>query len=173
VITIRKASQHGLEALSKMLLKLLRDTNSQLYLENVAKFGIPEAYVKQAFSEKTLQKTVESGKSVIYLALENGREILGFAQTMRYDKFVVELDRIVVFPEYTRKGIGTRLLARVLRDELRKGTRIIIVNTGKDETHVRRFYEVNGFKQLKESTIRAPWGKKLSLVTYQFDLTSQ
>ena len=170
MITVRKATKDCLEVLSNKLLKLLEDTNSQLYLENVAKFGIPEAYVKKAFSGETLQKAVESGKSVVYLALENGHEILGFAQTMRHDASVVELDRIVVFPEYTRKGIGTRLLARVLRDEQRKGTRTVIVNAGKDETHARRFYEKNGFKQLKESTIEAPWGSRLSLVTYKFEL---
>jgi ribosomal protein S18 acetylase RimI-like enzyme len=173
MITIRRATKHGLEVLSKKLLKLLEDTNGQLYLENVAKFGIPEAYVKKAFSEETLQKAVESGKSVIYLAFEDGRGILGFAQTVRHDKSIVELDRIVVFPEYTRKGIGTRLLARVLKEEQRKGSRTVIVNTGRDETHARRFYEKNGFKQLKESTVDAPWGSRLSLVTYQFELRSQ
>jgi ribosomal protein S18 acetylase RimI-like enzyme len=173
MITVRKATKHGLEVLSKILLKFLEDTNSQLYLENVAKFGIPKAYVKKAFSKETLQKAVGSGKSVIYLALENRREILGFAQTVRHDKSIVELDRIVVFPEHTRKGTGTRLLTRVLRDEKRKGTRIVIVNAGKDETHARRFYEKNGFKQLKESTVDAPWGSRLSLVTYQFELRSQ
>ncbi|HML02846.1 MAG TPA: GNAT family N-acetyltransferase [Candidatus Bathyarchaeia archaeon] len=171
MITIRKATKHGIEVLGKKLLKLLTDTSSQLYLENVAKFGIPEAYVKKAFSGETLQKAVGSGKAVVYLALER-REILGFAQTVRRDKSTVELDRIVVFPEYARKGIGTRLLARVLTDEQRKGTRTVIVTAGKEETHARRFYEKNGFIQLKESTVDAPWGSRLSLVTYQFELRS-
>lgn len=173
MITVRKATKRGVQALSKKLLKLLEDTNSQLYQENVAKFGIPEAYVKQAFSEETLQKAVESGKSIIYLTLEDGCKILGFAQTVRHDESIVELDRIVVFPEYTRKGIGTRLLTRVLKDEERKGTKTVIVNAGKDETHARRFYEKNGFKQAKESTVDTSWGNKLTLVTYQFELKSQ
>ena len=173
MITIRKATKHGMQTLSKKFQKLLEDTNSQFYLENIAKFGIPEAYVKKAFSEETVQKAVESGKSIIYLALENRREILGFAQTVRHDKSTVELDRIVVFPEYARKGTGTQLLARVLIDERRKGTRTIIVNAGKDETHARRFYEKNGFKQFKESTVDTPWGTRLSLVTYQLELKLQ
>jgi hypothetical protein len=41
------------------------------------------------------------------------------------------------------------------------------VNTGKEEIHARRFYEKNGFQQLKEATIETPWGKKLDIVTYQ------
>jgi ribosomal protein S18 acetylase RimI-like enzyme len=173
MITVRKATKNDAQALSKKLLKLLEDTNSQLYQENVAKFGIPEAYVKRAFSEETLLEAVESGKSAIYLALENGCKIMGFAQTVKHDESIVELDRIVVFPEYTRKGIGTRLLTRVLKDEAREGNRTIIVNAGKDETHARRFYEKNGFKQIKESTVDTPWGNKLTLATYQFELGSQ
>ncbi|HVP40850.1 MAG TPA: hypothetical protein VMS95_02740 [Candidatus Krumholzibacteriaceae bacterium] len=42
------------------------------------------------------------------------------------------------------------------------------MNAGKDETHARRFYEKNGFKQAKESAVGTPWGIKLPLVTYQF-----
>jgi N-acetylglutamate synthase-like GNAT family acetyltransferase len=173
MITVRKATKHDVQALSKKLLELLENTSSQLYQENVAKFSVPEAYVKQAFSAETFQKALESGKSVIYLALENGSRVLGFAQTVRHDKSIAELDRIVVFPEYTRKGIGSRLLARVLSDEARKGTKAVIVNAGKDETHARRFYEKNGFKQMKKSTVDTPWGSKISLVTYQFELKSQ
>lgn len=173
MITVRKATKHGVQALSKKLLKFLDDTNSQLYQENVARFGIPEAYVRQAFSEETLQKAVKSGKSVIYLALENECKVLGFAQTVRHDESIVELDRIAVFPEYTRRGIGTGLLARVIADEQCKGTRTVIVNAGKEETHARRFYEKNGFKQVKESTVDTPWGSKLSLVTYKFELKLQ
>lgn len=173
MIIVRKATKHGMRMLSNKLLELLNDKNSQLYQENIAKFGIPESYVKQAFSEEIVRKAVESGKSVIYLALENGRKILGFAQTVRLDKSIAELDRIVVFPEHTRMGVGTQLLARVLKDEQRRGTKALIVNAGKNETHARRFYEKNGFRQVKESTIGTPWGGKLSLVTYQFELKPQ
>ena len=172
MITITKATKHDLTALSRKLLELLKDTNSQLYQENVAKFGIPKAYVEKAFSEETIQKAVGSGKSAIYLALENG-EILGFAQTVRHDQSLVELDRIVIFPEHTRKGIGTELLAHVLEDERRQGTRTVIVNAGKDELHARKFYEKNGFKPLKESTIDTPWGNQLTLVVYKFELKTR
>jgi len=170
VITIRKASKHGVQALSTKVLKLLEDKDSQFYQENVAKFGVPEAYVRQAFSQETLLAAVESGKSAIYLALENGCKILGFAQTVKHGNSMVELDRIVVFPEHTRKGLGTRILGRVIKDEERKRTKTIIVNAGKEETHARRFYEKNGFKQMRESTIDTPWGGKLTLVIYQFQL---
>jgi ribosomal protein S18 acetylase RimI-like enzyme len=167
--TINKATPKGIRALSKKLMRMLEDKNSELYQENVAKFGIPEEYAKKVFSEETLLEAAASGKANFYLALENRCKILGFAQTVQHDSDTGELDRIVVFPEYARKGIGTRLLAQIVEDERKKGARAIIVNAGKEEVHARRFYEKNGFKSLKEVLIEAPWGK-ITLVTYQLNL---
>jgi len=167
--TIRKAAQKDIRVLSRKLLMSLEDKNSQVYQENVAKFDIPEEYVKKAFAEETLLKAATTGKAVFYLALENN-EIIGFAETIQQDANTSELDRIIIFPGHTRKGIGTQLLHQVLIDQEQRGINSIIVNAGKEESQARRFYEKNGFKQIKEATIEAPWGKKLTLVTYQLRL---
>lgn len=167
--TIRKADQKDIRVLSKKLLTLLENKNSQVYQDNVAKFGIPQDYVKKAFAEETLIQAATAGKATFYLALENN-EIMGFAQTIQQNANTVELDRIIILPEHTRKGLGTQLLNQVLIDQEQKGINNIIVNTGKEENQARRFYEKNGFKQIKETTIDAPWGKKLALVTYQLCL---
>lgn len=36
------------------------------------------------------------------------------------------------------------MLAKVLKDQGRKGVRTVVVNAGKDEKLARRFYEKNG-----------------------------
>jgi N-acetylglutamate synthase-like GNAT family acetyltransferase len=169
MITIRKASKKNVQVLSRKLLALLEDKNSQVYQENVTKFGIPEEYVKKAFAEETLLKAAAPRKATFYLAFENN-EIIGFAQIIQRDADTAELDRIIIFPQYTRKGIGTQLLHQAIDDQERKGIGTIIVNTGKEEIQAKRFYEKNDFKQIKEATIEAPWGKKLDLVTYQFQV---
>ncbi len=173
VITINKASRHGVSALSKKLLKLLGEKNGQVYKDNVAKFGIPDEYVKKAFSEATLLQATDSGRSTIYLALQNRCTIAGFAQINHGDNETTELDRIVVFPEFMRQGIGTRFLDRIIRDESLKGTRTIIANAGKDEIHAKRFYEKNSFIRTKEVTMDTPWGGRISLVTYQLKLNER
>ncbi|MFZ1038850.1 MAG: hypothetical protein WAN53_03090, partial [Candidatus Bathyarchaeia archaeon] len=66
----------------------------------------------------------------------------------------------------------TQLLAKVVKDERRKGTKVIIVNAGKGETRARRFYEKNSFAAVKEVTMEAPWDNKITLVTYQLQLNS-
>jgi len=169
LIIVKKASRKEISVLSKKLLVLLMDKNSQVYQENVAKFGIPEEYVRKAFAEENLVKAVAAGKATFYLALED-QTIIGFAQTILKNEGTAELDRIIVFPEHARKGIGTKLLEKVVEDLRQKGIGSIIVKTGKYEEHARRFYEKNGFQQIKEETVHAPWGKSLELVIYRLDL---
>ena len=169
--TIRKATQKDIPALSRKFLQLLEDKNSQIYQENVIEFGIPEEYVRRAFAEETLLKAAAEN-AAFYLAIQD-TEIIGSAQTIQQDADTTVLDRIIVFPEYEGKGIGTQLLKQVVANEERRGIKTIIANAGKHETHARRFYEKNGFKLSKETTIQAPWGKKLELAIYQLQLKSQ
>jgi ribosomal protein S18 acetylase RimI-like enzyme len=166
LISFSRATKHGVEALSKNLLKLLENKDSQLYRNNVVKFGIPEEYVRKAFAKETLLEAFNSGESAFYLALENRCRILGFAQTVKHGGDAVELDRIVIFPEYAGKGLGTQLLAKVLEDQKRKGVKSVVVNAGKEERLARRFYEKNGFEFVEEKTVKAPWGD-LTLATYK------
>lgn len=136
--TIRKATERDIRILSKKLLTLLEDKNSQAYQENVAKFGIPDKYVKEAFAEQTLLKAVKTQKATFYQAFEDN-EIIGFAQTIQRDANTTELDRIIIFPQHARKGIGTQVLQTTLKDQKQRGIHTIIVNTAKEETHARRF----------------------------------
>ena len=170
-ITFNKASLKGVKALSRKISKLLEDKTSKLYQDNVVKFGVADETAKKAFSEETLLQAARSGNSTLYLALKNGCKILGFAQIARKDSDSVELDRLVVFPEYERKGIGTKLLQKVIADQ-KKNTKRIIVTAGRDETHARAFYEKNGFRQLAEGTLEFPWGKKIPIITYGYQLVS-
>ena len=105
--------------------------------------------------------------------MKNRREILGFAQVIGHDSGTAELDRIVVFPEYERMGIGTKMLKRAIADQKKKRVKTIIVRAGRDEAHARAFYEKNGFKKVKEEMFKSPWGKKIPLVVYCFQLTSR
>jgi ribosomal protein S18 acetylase RimI-like enzyme len=170
MITVSKATKHGIQALCRKLQSLIEDKTSRMYQDNVAKFGIPIEYVREAFSEATLLEAAASGRSTFYLALNDGHEILGFAQTVKRDAETVELDRIVVFPECTRRGIGKQILDKIIKDAKMKKANAIIVNAGKDEVHARRFYEKNGFNIIKEETIEPSWGNRIALVTYRLQL---
>jgi N-acetylglutamate synthase-like GNAT family acetyltransferase len=171
-ITIRKATEKEIKALSRKIGKLLEDKTGKLYQDSVVKFGVPEEYGKKVFSEKVLVEAARSEKATFYLALRNRREIMGFAQIVGHDPTTVELDRIVVFPGYERLGIGTKLLKRAIADQKKQRVRTLIVKASRDEAHARAFYEKNGFKQVKEETLKSPWGKEIPLVEYCFQLIS-
>lgn len=166
---VRVASENDLKALSRRLLEMIRDGDGEAYRENVSKFGIPDECAMRAFSEAALMAASKSGNSKFYLALENDK-IIGFAQMMGQQESIAELDRLIIFPEHARRGIGTQLLREALIDQRSKGIRTIVVNAGKQEEQARRFYEKSGFKLTDEITVDAPWGKKLTLVTYQLQL---
>jgi len=169
-ITVHKATEKDIKALSEKLCKLLEDKTGKLYQDSVMKFGIPDEHVKKTFSEEALLRAVQLKKATFYLARKNRSSILGFAQIIEQDSISVELDRIVVFPEYERKGIGTKLLKRAVADQKKRKTKTIVVMTGRDENHARAFYEKNGFKQVKEEMLEFPWGKKIPIVVYHFEL---
>jgi ribosomal protein S18 acetylase RimI-like enzyme len=112
---------------------------------------------------------MSSEEATLHVALENS-EIAGFAQLIHQNEQNVELDRIVVFPSYERRGIGTQLLHQAIEDERKRGTSVMTVEAGESETQAKKFYEKSGFKPTKEITISAPWGKKLDLVIYRLSL---
>lgn len=169
MLVIRKASGQDVRFLSSLLLKLLDDKDGEVYKENVVKFGVPESCVRKAFAEDALLKAMTVGRAIFYIALL-GDEIAGFAQMIQGDSNTSVLDRIMVFPQHTRKGIGSRLLQKAFEDEKRRGTKSVTVQAGKQETHAKRFYEKNGFVKLKDETIDAPWGQKMDLTTYVLQL---
>lgn len=169
MVSIRKANEKDISDLSEKFSKSLDDKKSKIYQDNVAKFGIPEEYVKKALAEETLLKALSSGEAIFYIAVETD-EIAGFAQVIHKGDQNVELDRIVVFPFYERKGIGTQLLHQAIHDERKKGTGAMTVSAGRNEIHAREFYEKNGFKLIREDTVDTPWGKKLDLAIYQLSL---
>ncbi len=168
MITFKKATPANIKALSRKILLLLKDKESSVYQDNVAKFGIPDELVQKAFSEQALLEAV-SGGSIFYIVLENNCRILGFAQVIPKDADTVELDRIVIFPESTGKGLGTMLLTKIINDSEKNCLKAIYVNAGLNEILARRFYEKNRFKLVKEVTVEYPWGK-MNLAVYMLHL---
>lgn len=167
MVEYRVAGIEDLPRLSSRILNFL-DRSSDFYQENVTKFGIPEDYVRKAFSEGALKEAASRG-SKFYLALEGG-EILGFCQMVPQGSEKAELDRIVMFPGHTGRGFGSQLLAFAVEDQAKEGRKEVIVYAGKDERRARAFYEKNGFELVSELSVDAPWGKRVDLAAYRLEI---
>jgi N-acetylglutamate synthase-like GNAT family acetyltransferase len=168
-VAIRKARVDDAERLHELVLVGLEDKTSEVYRENVAKFGIPEDYVRRAFSREALMEAVADEKQLFLVAVEDGN-LVGFAQTIRQDGSTAELDRIFLFPAYTGKGIGTQLLNRTLEVFKKEGIIKLTVKAGKGEASARRFYEKNGFQLVEEATVHASWGRDIDLAIYELQI---
>lgn len=167
--SIKKATVEDARQLYKMMLAGLEDKTSEAYKANIERFGIPEEYVRQAFSLEALKKAVKDKKQLFLVAVEN-KKVIGFAQTIRTNKETAELDRIFIIPEKTGKGIGTQLLNKTVDALKRENFHKLTVRAGKDETLARKFYEKNGFQLVEETTIQAPWSRELKLAVYEFKI---
>jgi len=168
-VRIEKATVEHAKQLHAIMMAGLADRTSEVYRANVEKFGIPEEYVRQAFSVETLANAVKDRNQLFLVAVEDG-ELIGFAQTLRQDVKTAELDRIFLLPAYTGKGIGTQLLDKTLAVLENEGITRLRVKAGKDETLARRFYERNGFKLVQEVTVQASWGRELGLAIYELQI---
>ncbi len=153
--TFRPATVEDAKRLSALMLAPLDNKTGAIYREQVQRFGIPDEYVRRAFSVEALTKTTQDEKQVFLVAVEDDRPV-GFAQTIRGEKQRAELDRLFVVPEKEGKGIGTELLRRTL-----------VVRADRDEIEARRFYEKHGFQLVGEATVQAPWGNELHFVNYE------
>jgi len=166
MITIRRADKEDLRNLSRKLLTLLKDEESQVFREEAAKFGVPRSYIMKVFSEAALLEAADKRNATFHIALEGG-EIIGFAETIKLDDHTAELDRLIVFPPWRGRGVGTSLLHKALADMKKQGVKMVTVNVGRDEVRARRFYEKNGFEGTEERTVEAPWGREIALVIYR------
>jgi N-acetylglutamate synthase-like GNAT family acetyltransferase len=170
---IRKATEKDAQKLSEIFDRILKDKDSEGYKANVERYGIPEEYVKKVFSKEALKRAVDDKNMIFLVAVRENGEIIGFAQTILLEPEKAELDRIFLVPNETGKGVGTQLLQETIRILRKHGITKLTVRAGKDETLARRFYEKNGFKMLGETTIKAPWGKEISLALYELPLISE
>ena len=68
---------------------------------------------------------------------------------MPLDKERIELKTVAVTPPLQRQGVGRRLLAAVLEDLRRRGTRRVVVGTSTSNTEALAFYQRAGFRMWK------------------------
>jgi GNAT superfamily N-acetyltransferase len=168
-VKIKKAAVKDAKQLHEMMLSSLKDKTSQNYKANIERLGIPEEYVRQAFSLEALTNSIEDTSQLFLIATQN-HTLIGFAQTIRQNEGKAELDRIFLIPEETGKGTGTQLINETIDALKRENVDKLIVRAGKDETLARRFYEKNGFKFVGETSVKAPWGRLFNLAIYELKI---
>jgi ribosomal protein S18 acetylase RimI-like enzyme len=93
-----------------------------------------------------------------------GEELCG-AVSFKQEKGVLDIHRLIVHPEYFRKGIAQKLLNYIERRPMIKK---MIVTTGAKNTPAVAFYLKNGFKEVKKIDVN----KSLTITAFEKYLSS-
>lgn len=114
------------------------------------KFHAIETGVAMELVDEFLEKGEKSGYMFAVLADDRkDTPILGYAcyGPVPLTEGVYDLYWIVIDPEAQGMGLGKRLLESVERDVLRRGGRMILIETSSQESYSNtiRFYEKNGY----------------------------
>lgn len=104
-------------------------------------------------------KTLQQCDEIFYGHYEQDGELSGVI-SIKVEKNVLDIHRLMVHPKHFRKGIANMLLAFVEGSE--KEIDKIIVSTGTKNTPAVRFYEINGFSKTGETRIT----EQLSLTSF-------
>lgn len=92
---------------------------------------------------------LQSRTSYIYVALEKGH-IIGFASfsvrnVVRYNKPIAELEELFVKPEARKKGVGRKLLDRVLNKATKLNCYRMYISSHVERKIAHKFYKSLGF----------------------------
>ena len=109
--------------------------------------GATEDTIRTITSEEFLEKRLSNPDVAIYVVKERGK-VLGFASTRKIDRFGIELSGIAVLESSTGRGIGTRLVEKVLAAAYKSGVRRIVVKTETANNRAISFYKKFGFSDV-------------------------
>jgi ribosomal protein S18 acetylase RimI-like enzyme len=115
--------------------------------------GATEETINEIASDEFLRKRLRNPDVNMYIVEEADR-VIGFAATRRINENSEELSGIVVLESATGKGLGTRLVERVLSDVREAGFQKIVVKTEVANHRALGFYRKIGLIEVGRSAER-------------------
>jgi len=113
--------------------------------------GATEDTINEIASEEFLRKRLRNPEVNIYIVEELGR-VLAFASTRKINDASAELSGIVVLESATGKGLGTKLVGKILSDVRDAGFRKIVVKTEAVNQRALGFYRKMGLTEVGRGT---------------------
>ena len=113
--------------------------------------GATEETIKEIASEEFLKTRLSDPNVGIYIVEDRGK-VLGFAATRKIDENIIELSGIIVAESAAGKGIGTRLIEKVISSARQVGFRQIVVKTEVLNKRAIGFYKKMGLAEVGKTT---------------------
>jgi ribosomal-protein-alanine N-acetyltransferase len=103
-----------------------------------------ESFTNPWTREMYLSEMANPDVSFFYLARGDAGRVVGFCSFWRVlDE--LHINNLAVRPGHRRSGVGSALLARVLEDAARHGTRRVMLEVRRSNAAARKLYEKFGF----------------------------
>jgi N-acetylglutamate synthase-like GNAT family acetyltransferase len=144
-VRIRKFRNEDAIKASNIIKKCFQTMNYHYYSDEA---------IKEQIEENSPKKLIEKSKKIKYFVAIEKNKILGIGG---YDR--IKVYTFFVEPEVHRKGIGRKILDRVLSEAKKDG--IKTVDTW-STFHAEKFYSSFGFKKIKKLTLKG----KYSSITF-------
>lgn len=141
-IIIRKAIDKDIPAIQQVATTSWNHT-----YEGIISAEVQEDFLKMAYSEKALIHRLES---TLFIIAEVNGKVVGFSSFSNIDtsKKTAVLAAIYLYPEFQKRGIGSKLLQHGLVQL--NGVERLLVEVEKDNITGKAFYTSKGFKIEKE-----------------------
>lgn len=147
------------------MIKIVDITNPK-FAKLVLNVQIPsykiEAEIIDFYEIPPLKDTVETLQQCgeTFFGYFLSEELCG-AISIKVEKDVIDIHRLIVHPKYFRKGIAKKLLDFI--EGNLEGIKTILVSTGSKNTPAVNFYEKNGFSKIGETRVN----ERLSLTSFK------
>jgi ribosomal protein S18 acetylase RimI-like enzyme len=161
---IRKASENDIEGIRALAQATLRQTMAATKIENP---NYVDRMMERIYSETSLRRSITNDSTTLLLA-EVDEKIVGLCQfgspLMDDCEDLKEIHRLLVHPDYYRRGIGTQFIEAV-EDDLSEDAdiaRISVYVPPSDMARIR-FYATLGFHHEMTEDKDGEWYMELDL----------
>lgn len=135
-MVIRRFKKQDAEEVSKIIKKNLIRKNNLVY---------PPKTIEVLLNDTNSENLIKKSKTRNYFVAIENEEILGIGG---YEKD--DIHTFFVNPKYHRKGIGSKLLVKILEEAKKQG--INTINCA-STPHAESFYKSFGFKRIEVKTV--------------------
>jgi len=146
MMRIRKFKTEDAKEVSRLISKTLRKINSKDYSKKT---------VNTLINHRSPKKIISKSETRHYYLAVEGSKIIGVGSYSEDD-----LHSFFVLPEYLGKGVGRKIIERVLKEVVKEGIKVMNCAS---TPYAENFYKKIGFKKIKKKTVDY-FGYKLPII---------
>ena len=143
----------------KILQKIIHQTFINTYQKDTAKSEL-QTYLDREYNVSQIQKQLDDPNCQFYVCIVD-RQVAGYMklnlgnkQTEAFPTASVEVEKLYIYPEFKRLGLGTKFLKKAERVAKQAEAKMLWIGVWEENEKAIKFYRKLGFKYLKNHEFR-------------------